>query len=41
MPTSVACVARVRVDRTSGRAIVEKLTLVVAPIDHLHVNQLH
>jgi CO/xanthine dehydrogenase Mo-binding subunit len=29
MPTWVACVARVRVDRTSGRVTVEKLTLVV------------
>jgi isoquinoline 1-oxidoreductase beta subunit len=29
MPTWVACVARVRVDRASGGAIVEKLTLVV------------
>ena len=29
MPTWCACVARVRVDRTSGRVIVEKLTLVV------------
>jgi hypothetical protein len=29
MPTWVAFVARVRVDRTSGRVIVEKLTLVV------------
>jgi CO/xanthine dehydrogenase Mo-binding subunit len=29
MPTWVACVARVRVDRPSGRVIVEKLTLVV------------
>jgi len=29
MPTWLACVARVRVDRASGRIIVEKLTLVV------------
>jgi CO/xanthine dehydrogenase Mo-binding subunit len=29
MPTWVACVARVHVDRTSGRVTVEKLTLVV------------
>jgi CO/xanthine dehydrogenase Mo-binding subunit len=29
MPTWVACVARVRVDRPSGHVIVEKLTLVV------------
>jgi isoquinoline 1-oxidoreductase beta subunit len=29
MPTWCACVARVRVDRTSGQVIVEKLTLVV------------
>ena len=29
MPTWVACIARVRVDRTSGRVTVEKLTLVV------------
>jgi CO/xanthine dehydrogenase Mo-binding subunit len=29
MPTWVACVARVRVDRGSGRVAVEKLTLVV------------
>jgi isoquinoline 1-oxidoreductase beta subunit len=29
MPTWVGCVARVRVDRTSGRVTVEKLTLVV------------
>jgi CO/xanthine dehydrogenase Mo-binding subunit len=29
MPTWVACVARVRVDRTSGRVTVEKLTLVI------------
>jgi CO/xanthine dehydrogenase Mo-binding subunit len=29
MPTWVACVARVRVDRTSGRVKVEKLTLVI------------
>jgi isoquinoline 1-oxidoreductase subunit beta len=29
MPTWIACVARVRVDRTSGSVIVEKLTLVV------------
>jgi len=29
MPTWVACVARVRVDRSSGRVTVEKLTLVV------------
>jgi CO/xanthine dehydrogenase Mo-binding subunit len=29
MPTWVACVARARVDRTSGRVTVEKLTLVV------------
>jgi CO/xanthine dehydrogenase Mo-binding subunit len=29
MPTWVACVARVRVDRTSGHVTVEKLTLVV------------
>jgi isoquinoline 1-oxidoreductase beta subunit len=29
MPTWVACVARVRVDRASGRVTVEKLTLVV------------
>ena len=29
MPTWCACVARVRVDRPSGRVIVEKLTLVV------------
>jgi CO/xanthine dehydrogenase Mo-binding subunit len=29
MPTWVACVARVRVDRASGHVIVEKLTLVV------------
>jgi isoquinoline 1-oxidoreductase beta subunit len=29
MPTGVACVARVRVDRASGRVLVEKLTLVV------------
>jgi CO/xanthine dehydrogenase Mo-binding subunit len=29
MPTWVACVARVRVDRASARVIVEKLTLVV------------
>jgi CO/xanthine dehydrogenase Mo-binding subunit len=29
MPTWVACVARVRVDRTSGHVSVEKLTLVV------------
>ena len=29
MPTWVACVARVRVDRNSGRVTVEKLTLVV------------
>ena len=29
MPTWIACVARVRVDCTSGRATVEKLTLVV------------
>jgi CO/xanthine dehydrogenase Mo-binding subunit len=29
MPTWVACVARVRVDRTSGAVAVEKLTLVV------------
>ena len=28
MPTWVACVARVRVDRVSGRVFVEKLTLV-------------
>ena len=29
MPTWVACVARVRVDRSSGRVTVEKLTLAV------------
>ena len=29
MPTWVGCAARVRVDRTSGRVSVEKLTLVV------------
>lgn len=29
MPTWVACVARVRVDRATGRVIVEKLTMVV------------
>jgi isoquinoline 1-oxidoreductase subunit beta len=29
MPTWVACVARVRVDRSSGRVTVEKLTLVI------------
>src|SRR6202021_993242 len=29
MPTWVAGVARVRVDRTSGRVMVEKLTLVI------------
>ena len=29
MPTWVACVARVRVDRTSGQVTVEKLTLVI------------
>src|SRR3981081_4358078 len=29
MPTWVACIARVRVDRTSGRVTVETLTLVV------------
>jgi isoquinoline 1-oxidoreductase subunit beta len=29
MPTWVACAARVRVDRTSGRVIVEKLTMVI------------
>jgi isoquinoline 1-oxidoreductase beta subunit len=29
MPTWVACVARVRVDRTSGRVMVDKLTLVI------------
>ena len=29
MPTWVACVARVRVDRTSGHVTVEKLTLVI------------
>jgi isoquinoline 1-oxidoreductase beta subunit len=29
MPTWVACVARVRVDRASGRVMVEKLTIVV------------
>jgi isoquinoline 1-oxidoreductase beta subunit len=29
MPTWVACVAHVRVDRTSGRAMVEKLTFVI------------
>ena len=29
MPTWVGCVARVRVDRMSGRVFVEKLTLVV------------
>jgi CO/xanthine dehydrogenase Mo-binding subunit len=29
MPTWVACIARVRVDRASGRVAVEKLTLVV------------
>src|SRR5216683_375234 len=29
MPTWVACVARVRVERTSGRVTVEKLTLVI------------
>jgi len=29
MPTWVACAARVRVDRSSGRVAVEKLTLVV------------
>jgi len=29
MPTWVACVARVRVDRSTGRVTVEKLTLVV------------
>jgi CO/xanthine dehydrogenase Mo-binding subunit len=29
MPTWVACVARARVDRTSGRVTVEKLTLVI------------
>ena len=29
MPTWVACVARVRVDRSSGNVAVEKLTLVV------------
>ena len=29
MPTWVACVARVRVDRTSGRVTVQKLTLVI------------
>src|SRR6516225_3564309 len=29
MPTWVACVARVRVARTTGRVIVEKLTLVI------------
>ena len=29
MPTWVACVARVRVDRTSGHITVEKLTLVI------------
>ena len=35
MPTWVACVARVRVDRTSGHVTVEKLTLVVdAGTDH-------
>lgn len=29
MPTWIGCVARVRVDRTSGRVTVEKLTLVI------------
>jgi len=29
MPTWIACVARVRVDRTSGRVTVEKLTIVI------------
>lgn len=29
MPTWIACVARVRVDRASGRVTVEKLTLVI------------
>ena len=29
MPTWVACAARVRVDRGSGRVIVEKLTMVI------------
>lgn len=29
MPTWVACAARVRVDRASGRIIVEKLTMVI------------
>jgi CO/xanthine dehydrogenase Mo-binding subunit len=29
MPTWVACVARVRVDRVSGRVTVEKLTIVI------------
>ena len=29
MPTGVACVARVRVDRGSGVVVVEKLTIVV------------
>ena len=29
MPTWVACVARVRVDRATGRVVVEKLTVVV------------
>jgi CO/xanthine dehydrogenase Mo-binding subunit len=29
MPTWVACAARVRVDRSTGRVVVEKLTLVV------------
>ena len=29
MPTWIACAARVRVDRTSGRVAVEKLTIVI------------
>jgi isoquinoline 1-oxidoreductase beta subunit len=38
MPTWVGCVARVRVDRTSGRVTVEKLTLVVDAGTIIHPN---
>jgi isoquinoline 1-oxidoreductase beta subunit len=36
MPTWMACAARVRVDRSTGRVVVEKLTLVVAAGTIIH-----
>ena len=41
MPTWVACVARVRVDRSSGKVSVEKLTLVVDAGTIVHPDSAH